>query len=90
MTLPTKHTNLSKSLLGFGSYVLNRLESPGSIDDLWKQYQVDYKNKQYLAKHSFVKREYFYEVDRPELWGWGLRIRGTKNDKPLEVNEDEP
>jgi len=53
MIIPTKHTNLSKSLLGFGSYVLTRLESPGSIDDLWKQYQVDYKNKEYLAKHSF-------------------------------------
>jgi hypothetical protein len=53
MIIPTKHTNFAESLLGFGSYVLTRLESPGSIDDLWKQYQADYKNKVYFAKHSF-------------------------------------
>jgi hypothetical protein len=53
MIIPTKHTKLSESFLGFGSYILTRLESPESIDDLWKQYQADYKNKLYFAKHSF-------------------------------------
>ena len=53
MIIPTKHTNFSESLLGFGSYILTQLESPESIDDLWNQYQVDYKNKIYFAKHSF-------------------------------------
>ncbi|MCP4109774.1 MAG: hypothetical protein GY749_30370 [Desulfobacteraceae bacterium] len=53
MIIPTKHTNFSESLLGFGSYILTRLESPVSVDDLWKQYQTDYKNKKYFAKHSF-------------------------------------
>lgn len=53
MIIPTKHTNFSKSLLGFGSYVLTHLNSPKSIDDIWKQYQADYKNKVYFAKHSF-------------------------------------
>lgn len=53
MIMPTKHTNFSSSLLGFGSYILNRLETPLSIDDLWKQYQDDFKNKIYFAKQSF-------------------------------------
>ena len=53
MIMPTKHTHFSESLLGFGSYVLTRLKSPLSVDDLWKQYQTDYKNKVYFAKQSF-------------------------------------
>lgn len=53
MIIPTKHTNFSGSLLGFGGYILTQLESPGSIDDLWNQYQVDYKKNTYYAKHSF-------------------------------------
>ena len=53
MIIPTKHTNFSESLLGFGSYILAQVESQQSIDDLWTQYQVDYKNKIYFAKHSF-------------------------------------
>ena len=53
MITPTKHTNFSESLLGFGSYVLRLLETPKSVDDLWDKYQNDLKNKAYFAKHSF-------------------------------------
>ena len=53
MIIPTKHTNFSKSLLGFGGYILMQLESPKSVDDLWNQYQSDYKNKEYFGKQSF-------------------------------------
>jgi len=53
MIIPTKHTNFSESLLGFGSYVLTQLESPKSIDSLWKQYQNDFEKSLYYAKHSF-------------------------------------
>lgn len=53
MIFPTKHTNFSKSLLGFGSYVLITLETPLSVDDLWKQYHIDYENGVYPAKQSF-------------------------------------
>jgi hypothetical protein len=53
MIVPTKHTNFSESLLGFGSYILTQLESPMSIDSLWNQYQKDYIEKLYYAKHSF-------------------------------------
>ena len=53
MILPTKNINFSKSLLGFGSYVLSVLDDSQSIDDLWQQYQKDYKNKKYPGKHTF-------------------------------------
>lgn len=53
MIVPTKHTNFSESLLGFGSYILTQLKSPKSIDGLWNQYQRDYNNGLYYAKHSF-------------------------------------
>jgi hypothetical protein len=53
MIVPTKHTNFSESLLGFGSYILAQLESPKSIDSLWSNYQKDYNKKLYYAKHSF-------------------------------------
>lgn len=53
MIIPTKHTNFSESLLGFGSYILTQLESPKSIDSLWSKYQRDYNEKLYYATHSF-------------------------------------
>lgn len=53
MIIPTKHTNFSESLLGFGSYVLNKIEKTKSVDELWNEYSADYKNKRYPAKHSF-------------------------------------
>lgn len=53
MILPTKHINFSQSLLGLGAFVLSQLENPKSVDDLWENYSFAYKNKNYLAKHSF-------------------------------------
>lgn len=53
MILPTKHTNFSEFLLGFGSYVLNKIGTAKTIDALWNEYQNDYVNKRYPAKHSF-------------------------------------
>jgi hypothetical protein len=53
MILPTKHTNFSQSLLGFGSYILTKTSTATSIDTIWTEYQKDYISKAYLAKHSF-------------------------------------
>ncbi|HBN85549.1 MAG TPA: hypothetical protein DDZ89_17095 [Clostridiales bacterium] len=53
MILPTKHTNFSESLLGFGSYILNKLEKEKTIDSLWHEYQNAFQRKEYPAKHSF-------------------------------------
>ncbi|HHX24598.1 MAG: ABC-three component system middle component 6 [Tepidanaerobacteraceae bacterium] len=53
MLIPTKHTNFSESLLGFGSYILKKIEYFKSVDELWSEYLLDYKNRIYPAKHSF-------------------------------------
>jgi hypothetical protein len=53
MIIPTKHTNFSESLLGFGGYILTLLEIPNSIDEFWNKYKNDYANKVLYAKHSF-------------------------------------
>ena len=53
MLLPTKHINFSESLLGFGSYILNNLDTPKTVDELWKRYKADMDNDLYFAKHSF-------------------------------------
>ncbi|MCF6268646.1 MAG: hypothetical protein L3J41_02950 [Melioribacteraceae bacterium] len=53
MIMPSKHINFSQSLLGFGSYILSKLNTPKTIDDLWKEYQFDLKNELYMASHSF-------------------------------------
>jgi len=52
MIIPTKHTNFSESLLGFGSYVLSKIDKTISIDALWNEYIKDYKSNSYPAKHS--------------------------------------
>jgi len=53
MIIPTKHTNFSESLLGFGGYILTLLEIPNSIDELWNKYKNDYANKVLYAKTQF-------------------------------------
>ncbi|WP_373286916.1 ABC-three component system middle component 6 [Filimonas zeae] len=53
MILPSKHINFSQSLLGFGSYLLENLKRPKSVDELWRQYNLDYKNGNYHAKQTF-------------------------------------
>jgi hypothetical protein len=53
MIMPAKHINFSESLLGFGSYVLQNLSEPKSVDELWQCYQQDLQDGFYFAKHSF-------------------------------------
>jgi len=51
--MPNKHINFSESLLGLGSYILQLLETPKSVDDIWNKYLSDFSNEIYFAKHSF-------------------------------------
>lgn len=53
MIMPAKHINFSESLLGFGSYILQNLSEPKSVDELWQKYQQDFQNGFYFSKHSF-------------------------------------
>ncbi len=51
--MPSKHINFSQSLLGFGSYLLLKLDKPMTVDELWNDYQIDFQKEIYIAKHSF-------------------------------------
>lgn len=53
MIMPTKHTHFSESLLGFGGYLLKKLDSKRTVDSLWNEYQNDLSRKNYAAKHNF-------------------------------------
>lgn len=53
MILPTKHTPIEQSLIGFGGYLLEILKEKYSIDTLWKKYQDDLKKKVFIGNHSF-------------------------------------
>ena len=45
MIIPTKHTHFSESLLGFGAYLLGKIDSIKTIDSLWNEYQNDLSNE---------------------------------------------
>ncbi|MEK6455817.1 ABC-three component system middle component 6 [Caldifermentibacillus hisashii] len=53
MIMPTKHTHFSESLLGFGGYILKKIDSKKTVDSLWNEYQKDLSKKKYPAKHTF-------------------------------------
>ena len=53
MIIPTKHTHFSESLLGFGAYLLGKIDSIKTIDSLWNEYQNDLSTNKFSAKHSF-------------------------------------
>jgi hypothetical protein len=53
MIMPSKHINFSQSFLGFGSYILSKLDRPICIDEIWKIYQDDLLVQSFNAKHSF-------------------------------------
>ena len=55
MILPTKHTNLSESLLGLSGYLLTFLKAqPCSIDARWERLEEDRANGSLLYRnHTF-------------------------------------
>jgi hypothetical protein len=53
MILPTKHTNIEQSFLGFGGYILKVIDSGMEVDKLWTQYQKDFRDGVYNAIQSF-------------------------------------
>lgn len=53
MILPRKQLSLSESLFGFGAFLLQQLDTPTTVDDLWEYYKDSYANKKYLIKFTF-------------------------------------
>ncbi|MCK4829408.1 hypothetical protein KA005_77505 [bacterium] len=53
MLLPDKHIRLSESIIGFGSFVLETLSNPRTIDEIWNKYQSARQANEYPAKQSF-------------------------------------
>lgn len=53
MILPEKHIKLSESLFGLGGVLLNLVQEPIYIDDLWKQFEEINNTDIMPANHSF-------------------------------------
>lgn len=53
MILPKKQLSLNESLFGFGAFLLQQLDTPTTVDDLWEYYKDSYANKKYLIKFTF-------------------------------------
>lgn len=53
MILPRKQLSMSESLFGFGGFILQQLNKPLTVDDLWEYYKDSYSNKKYPVKFSF-------------------------------------
>ena len=52
MILPSKHINFSQSLLGLGGFILNILNKPMTLDEVWVKYSERSK-KEFPGYHSF-------------------------------------
>ncbi len=53
MLLPDKHIRISESLIGLGSFVIEALKSPKTIDELWTDFQKVNNTNEFPAYHSF-------------------------------------
>jgi hypothetical protein len=53
MLLPQKHLRLSDSIIGLASYLLETLDSPTSIDNIWLKFQKVSGTSKFPAYHPF-------------------------------------
>lgn len=53
MLMPDKHIRFAESLLGLGSFVLDSLGEPKTIDELWGEFCRARKKEAFPAPHSF-------------------------------------
>ena len=53
MIMPSKHISFAESLLGLGSYILEQLNNPKRIEELWSIYEKVNNTPKYPAYHSF-------------------------------------
>lgn len=53
MILPKKQLSINESFFGFGGFLLQKLDTPVTVDELWEYYKDSYSNKKYPVKFSF-------------------------------------
>jgi hypothetical protein len=53
MLMPDKHIDYSESILGLGSFVLDVLNQPRTLDALWDLYLRARATQNFLGDHSF-------------------------------------
>lgn len=53
MLMPDKHIRLSESFYGLGSFLLELLTTPKTIDELWRLFSKAVIGKEYPSQHSF-------------------------------------
>lgn len=76
MILPKKHLSIEESLFGFGAFLLQKITTPTSIENLWGFYKDAYVNKQYAVKFSFddfvIALDYLYIIGAIKINEGGL------------------
>ena len=53
MLLPNKHITLAQSIIGLGSFTLEALEKPKTVDALWVEFQAVNNTARFPAYHTF-------------------------------------
>jgi hypothetical protein len=54
MILPSKHIRFSESLLGLGGIILNIINEPKTIDEIWFKFsEINNNKKIFPAYHNF-------------------------------------
>ena len=53
MLTPKKHINNAESILGLGSFVLQTLSSPKTMDEIWDLFRKAVKVETYTSSHTF-------------------------------------
>jgi hypothetical protein len=53
MLLPQKHIKLAESFLGLGSFIIENLNAPASVDSLWGKFEGVNNTDAFPAYHTF-------------------------------------
>lgn len=76
MILPKKQLSVNESYFGFGAFLLEKLNAPVSIEELWEYYKNSYANKKYPVKFSFdqfvIALDYLYIIGAIKIDERGL------------------
>lgn len=81
MILPKKQLSICESFFGFGAFLLEYMEFPVSVDELWNYYKISCDNKKYPVKFSFdqfiITLDYLFIIDAIRENERGLLCRET-------------